>query len=647
MPSASEIRAGAAYVELYARTNPLVRGLKSGERLLTGWGRRIQRMGMMTMAAGSAIVTPILWAAKSFAAAGDQLHKMSLRTGASVEMLSALSHAAAIGGTELESIEKAMKRQAKTANDYQRGLSTAVEAYDALGISAVDAEGNLKKPEALFKETIAALSGLENHTQKAALAQELFGRAGTQLLPMLHDGEEGMVAVMEEAERLGLILSKEDAEAAAQLTDAMTRLQSVLSMVWKRVGAAVAPMLSDLADRMAEASSKAIDWVKANQPLIVLLLKIGAGLMAVGAGLMVLGPAVITVGAGMGMLASMITMAGAAVGVLGTVLAALLSPIGMVTAAVIALGSWWLHTTGRFRAAGRWLGGVFGQLRDDAVEAFGGIMDALKAGDWQAAVQVLWSLLKLEWTKGVNWLMDKWAGFRDSFLDVWNEATTGLAMMFNSAVAGLQKIWVNLSTFMVGKFWEVALEIQKAMAQMMPDWMAKRLGINKQWHGFAAGMAQKATEIAIEQEKAKRLKAIDEERAQREEILAGDLNRKQTARDDRRAAQMARRQREAADAQAAFDNAVAAARRRRAEGPGAPGIREQYGDIMGGAAAAGKSGVLAASSTAMLKYLSAAVEGGGTAEDRTADATEGSEEQLKKINQSLQTNKLVWVGTVG
>ena len=97
-------------------------------------------------------------------------------------------------------------------------------------MSVTGNNGQLKDSEDLFMEVARALSLETNETKKAALAQEIFGRSGQAMLPMLRDGEEGLLALMEEAKRLGLIMSKEDAKAAADLKDAWTRLWSAAKM---------------------------------------------------------------------------------------------------------------------------------------------------------------------------------------------------------------------------------------------------------------------------------------------------------------------------------------------------------------------------------------------------------------------------------
>ena len=69
--------------------------------------------------------------------------------------------------------------------------------------------------------------------------------------------------------------------------------------------------------------------------------------------------------------------------------------------------------------------------------------DALAAGDIGLAARVLWQTLKMEWQKGINWLQQKWLGFKGFFLSVWTEAVFGLSAILTDAWAGLQSFWTE------------------------------------------------------------------------------------------------------------------------------------------------------------------------------------------------------------
>ena len=90
MPSARGIRAGRAFVELFADDSKLVRGLRRAEKRLKAFGDRIRNFGLKIAGLGTAMLTPMLGAAKAFSSMGDQVAKMAKRTGLSVEALSEL-----------------------------------------------------------------------------------------------------------------------------------------------------------------------------------------------------------------------------------------------------------------------------------------------------------------------------------------------------------------------------------------------------------------------------------------------------------------------------------------------------------------------------------------------------------------------------
>ncbi len=105
MSLSSNIKAGAAYIELYTQDNKLVRGLNRAAKKLEAFGSGIRSIGMRIGVLGTAMVTPMLGAAKAFADMGSDLVDMSQRTGISVEALSELGFAAEQSGADLETLK--------------------------------------------------------------------------------------------------------------------------------------------------------------------------------------------------------------------------------------------------------------------------------------------------------------------------------------------------------------------------------------------------------------------------------------------------------------------------------------------------------------------------------------------------------------
>ncbi|MDY0169426.1 MAG: phage tail tape measure protein [Thermoguttaceae bacterium] len=337
MSAAKGIRAGKAYVEIYGDNNPLSRALKQSGKMLDAWGQKMRAYGARLAAAGTAVLATLLGSARSFAKTGDEIAKMSKRIGASTEFVSALGYAAQEGGTDLSAMETGVRRLQRSAYDAANGSKAAADAFATLGVETRDANGNLKSTEELFRETATALATVQNNTAKAALAQTLFGRAGTALLPMLHDGAAGLDAAMQRAQELGLVWNGTDSHAAEELTDAMMRIQSVAGRLWTSIGGALAPALTDLTNRLAAMIAPAAEWIRQNGHIVQLTAAGAATAVAAGGALIGLGVAMTVVGKAAATLATAIGVAKVATGALFvTTLAAKVGTLAYAAATTIA-----------------------------------------------------------------------------------------------------------------------------------------------------------------------------------------------------------------------------------------------------------------------------------------------------------------------
>ena len=452
MASPSGIRAGQAFVELFADDSRLVRGLKAASKRLKAWGQSVTAAGQRMLSAGTAAVGGLLGASGVFASMGDTLAKASQRTGIGVERLSELAYAAEQSGADLETLEAGVRKMQKALAEAAVGSESARSALAALGLSITQLAG--LSPDKQFMLIADRLSRIADPTLRAAAAMELFGRSGTQLLPMIADGAAGMETLSRRARELGLVMSTEDAQAAVVFGDLVSDLWKTVKMGVFVIGAALAPILSDLAERVMGVIKSVSDWIKQNKDVVVTVFKVAAAVAAGGAALVALGGLISGVGFAFGTLATIASSVGAALGAIGTVLGAILSPIGLVITAVAALGGYLLYVSGAGAQALSWLGQQFAALRDTALAAWHGISDALAAGDIGLAAKILWLTLKMEWQRGIAWLNEKWIGFKETFMAVATEAVYGTAKILTKAWAGIQTAWIETVAFM-SKAWTV------------------------------------------------------------------------------------------------------------------------------------------------------------------------------------------------
>ena len=110
-----------------------------------------------------------------------------------------------------------------------------------LGLSAIDSTA-MKSQEQMFDDTVTALMRLPEGAEKSRLAFELFGKAGTELMPMLNGAEGSVEALKERANELGLVMSDEAVDAGVLFGDTMDDLKGAFTSLGTKLGAEVMPM---------------------------------------------------------------------------------------------------------------------------------------------------------------------------------------------------------------------------------------------------------------------------------------------------------------------------------------------------------------------------------------------------------------------
>lgn len=197
----------------------------------------------------SALVMPV-------ARVGDEFFKLSQKTGVSVEALTALDYAAKLSDVTTEGLTKALQKLSIAMFDTQVNGQEGSAALKALGVSATDAQGQIRPTEAVLLDLAEKFARMPDGADKAALAVKLFGKEGLAIIPFLNQGREGITALMEEAQRLGLVISEDVARASEVFNDNLTRLSAIFEGVQRQIGAAVIPILADFTEQIILAQTE-------------------------------------------------------------------------------------------------------------------------------------------------------------------------------------------------------------------------------------------------------------------------------------------------------------------------------------------------------------------------------------------------------
>ena len=222
-------------------------GQESGSKFGSSFGSKM-KSGLMVAGAGIAAFGVAAGAAfgKSISDVsqyGDHVDKMSQKIGFSAEGFQKWDYVLQRAGTSIDSMAPVMKTLSNAA------VSNS-DAFQKLGISQEDV-ANMSQEE-LFGKTIEALSGMEEGTERTALASKLLGRGASELAPLINGGTDAIKEQMDMADKYGMVMSDDGVKASADFVDAQTTLQMTMTGLKNRLTAEFLPACTDVTNGIAK-----------------------------------------------------------------------------------------------------------------------------------------------------------------------------------------------------------------------------------------------------------------------------------------------------------------------------------------------------------------------------------------------------------
>lgn len=228
-----------------AKTDEKASGVAStlgkGVKTAAKWGAAI--VGGATAAAGG-----MMKFAQSAASTADNVDKMSQKIGISRQAYQELDFICSQSGTSVDKLSTGMKSlRGAMSNDKN------AEIFKNLGVSITDADGKMRDSEAVMWDTMNALQGMSNETEKAVLAQKLFGKSGTELMPLLNNTSGSIDEMKNKAHELGLVMSDELVDSGVGLTDSLDQTKRAFSAIITQLGGALMPIVKQVSDKLQTA----------------------------------------------------------------------------------------------------------------------------------------------------------------------------------------------------------------------------------------------------------------------------------------------------------------------------------------------------------------------------------------------------------
>lgn len=160
------------------------------------------------------------------------LQQLSERTGTTVAALSGLVAVAKLSGTDSEALAVGLQKLSKSMIDAENGGKKTSATFAAIGISANDLKN--KSPDQVFQMVAKSLAGYKDGAEKVVVAQNLLGKAGANLLPVMKDLAEAGDLVVKTTDQQGA--------QADELEKNQIRLRASTDAIFKKIGLELIPV---------------------------------------------------------------------------------------------------------------------------------------------------------------------------------------------------------------------------------------------------------------------------------------------------------------------------------------------------------------------------------------------------------------------
>jgi hypothetical protein len=232
----------------------------------------VDKFGQVGAAAGKLVAAGMVAAAAAVATLtargielGDALDDAASGLGLTVDRLASLRFAAKFANVDSEQLDASLAKLARTTSLAAEGNKAAAEAFDRLGLSGAELR---KLPlDEQFERVADAMQGLTNDTDKARIAQDIFGRSGAKLLPLLNQGAAAIRAQREEARALGLTLDETQRKNIVGASDAMDKLKAAVDGASLQFAAAFGPAIEAAAGAITRLTQVVVEALPRLQAL--------------------------------------------------------------------------------------------------------------------------------------------------------------------------------------------------------------------------------------------------------------------------------------------------------------------------------------------------------------------------------------------
>jgi len=255
---------GSIFIKNKEADRALAQTASQANSLGSKFGKVAKTVGVASAVVGGAAIAAggaIFEFAKKQAVAADDIDEGAAKIGISTKAYQEWSHVLSISGSDISVLQKSMKTLSVAAVNADKGNEALSMTFQKLGVDIYDSQHKLKSQEDLLNEVTNALAAMPANADRAALATQLLGKGAVELGPTLVAGVDGIAAMKQEANDLGMVIDDQTIKSSAALADQLDTMNQALSKLALAAFAPMLPMINDFAKLMTDAIPPIIDLV--------------------------------------------------------------------------------------------------------------------------------------------------------------------------------------------------------------------------------------------------------------------------------------------------------------------------------------------------------------------------------------------------
>lgn len=192
---------------------------------------------------GSAITGAIGVATNATLSYAKEVKQMQRLTGASVEEASKMVVVGKRYGVTADMMAKSIRMLGIKATNGSKD-------FKKYGLTVKDSHGQLLPATKILENVADKYKQLGGGLKGAVFAQKIMGKSAMQMIPLLEKGSAGVRDMYEQAEKMGLVLSKDNMTAFAKFAQVQKNFNQAMLGIQVSIGTKVLPYLSLLADKV-------------------------------------------------------------------------------------------------------------------------------------------------------------------------------------------------------------------------------------------------------------------------------------------------------------------------------------------------------------------------------------------------------------